>query len=140
MIWDQIAASDRYAAYISENEIGFAADKMALIDLFTDVIAPYERLHELIEEIKPSWVDDFPLVNTIVRNTLFHMHEDTDPENLILTSVYKNEEDQIFVNDLLKFVAVHDEEINSSIERAHTQLGAGSDYAIGYDFTQTCNR
>ena len=116
LIWDQISTSDRYAAYISENEISFAADKMALIDLFTDVIAPYERLYELIEEIKPSWVDDFPLVNTIVRNTLFHMHEDTDPENLILTSVYKNEEDQIFVNDLLKFVVVHDEEIIAQLK------------------------
>ena len=116
LIWDQISTSERYAAYISENEISFAADKMALIDLFTEVIAPYERLYELIEEIKPSWVDDFPLVNTIVRNTLFHMHEDTDPENLILTSVYKNEEDQIFVNDLLKFVVVHDEEIIAQLK------------------------
>ena len=140
LIWDQIAASDRYAAYISENEIGFAADKMALIDLFTDVIAPYERLYELIEEIKPSWVDDFPLVNTIVRNTLFHMNEDTDPEDLILTSIYKDDDDKTFAIDLLKSVAVHDEEVMSSIERAHTQLGAGSDCRIGYDFTQTCNR
>ncbi len=39
-----------------------------------------------IEEIKPSWVDDFPLVNTILRNTLIHMHEDSDPKQLILTS------------------------------------------------------
>ena len=116
LIWDQISTSERYAAYISENEISFAADKMALIDLFTDVIAPYERLYELIEEIKPSWVDDFPLVNTIVRNTLFHMHEDTDPEDLILTSVYKNEEDQIFATDLLKFVAVHDKEIIAQLK------------------------
>ena len=116
LIWDQISTSERYAAYISENEISFAADKMALIDLFTDVIAPYERLYELIEEIKPSWVDDFPLVNTIVRNTLFHMDEDTDPEDLILTSVYKNEEDQIFATDLLKFVTVHDEEILAQLK------------------------
>jgi N utilization substance protein B len=116
LIWDQIAASDRYAVYLSENEIGFVADKTALIDLFTDVIAPYERLHELIEEIKPSWVDDFPLVNTIVRNTLFHMHEDTNPEDLILTSIYKDEEDQTFAIGLLKSVAVHDEELTAQLK------------------------
>ena len=116
LIWDQIAASDRYAAYLSENEIGFVADKTALIDLFTDVIAPYERLHELIEEIKPSWVDDFPLVNTIVRNTLFHMHEDTDPEDLILTSIYKDEDDQAFAIDLLKSVAVHDDDLTAQLK------------------------
>ena len=116
LIWDQIVKSDRYAAYLSENEIGFVADKTALIDLFTGVIAPYERLHELIEEIKPSWVDDFPLVNTIVRNTLFHMHEDTDPEDLILTSIYKDEEDQTFAIDLLKSVAVHDEELTAQLK------------------------
>ena len=116
LIWDQIAASDRYAAYLSGNETGFVADKTVLIDLFTDVIAPYERLHELIEEIKPSWVDDFPLVNTIVRNTLFHMHEDTDPEDLILTSIYKDEEDQTFAIDLLKSVAVHDDELTDQLK------------------------
>ena len=116
LIWDQVAASDRYAAYLSKNEIGFDSDKTALIDLFTDVIAPYERLHELIEEIKPSWVDDYPLVNTIVRNTLSHMHEDTDPEDLILTSVYKDEEDKTFAIDLLKSVAAHDEELTTHLK------------------------
>lgn len=116
LIWDQVAASDRYAAYLSENDIGFDSDKTALIDLFTDVIAPYERLHELIEEIKPSWVDDYPLVNTIVRNTLSHMHEDTDPEDLILTSVYKDDEDKTFAIDLLKSVAVHDEELTTHLK------------------------
>jgi N utilization substance protein B len=70
----------------------------------------------LIEDIKPSWVDDFPLVNTIVRNTLFHMHEDTDPEDLILTSIYKDAEDQTFAIDLLKSVAVHDEELTAQLK------------------------
>ena len=116
LIWDQIAASDRYAAYLSENETGFVSDKTALIDLFTNIIAPYERLHELIEEVKPSWVDDFPLVNTIVRNTLLHISENTDPEDLILKSIYKDAEDQTFAIDLLKSVAVHDEELTAQLK------------------------
>ena len=116
LIWDQIAASDRYAAYLSENETDFLSDKTALIDLFTEVIAPYERLHELIEEVKPSWVDDFPLVNTIVRNTLLHISENTDPEDLILKSIYKDAEDQTFAIDLLKSVAVHDEELTAQLK------------------------
>ena len=116
LIWNQIAASDRYAAYLSENETGFVSDKTALIDLFTNVIAPYERLHELIEELKPSWIDDFPLVNTIVRNTLLHISKNTDPEDLILTSIYKDAEDQTFAIDLLKSVAVHDEELTAQLK------------------------
>ena len=115
LIWDKVAASDHYAAYLSKNETGFVADKNVLIDLFTEVIAPYERLYEFIEEIKPSWVDDFPLVNNIVRNTLFHMHENTDPEDMILKSVYKDEEDQTFAVDLLKSVAIHDEELTAKL-------------------------
>ena len=120
LIWDQIVKSDRYAEYLSENESSFVADKAALIDLFTEVIAPYDRLHELIEEIKPSWVDDFPLVNTIVRNTLFHMQEDTDPEDLILTSTYKDKEDRTFAMDLFKSVVVNDKLITTQLEgRTH---------------------
>ena len=108
LIWDQIATSDAYAVYLAESESGFNSDKNALITLFTDVIAPYERLYELIEEIKPSWVDDFPLVNTIVRNTLIHMHEDSDPNQLILTSVYKDDDDRKFAMELLDTVVIND--------------------------------
>ena len=116
LIWDHIATSDAYAAYLAENQSGFTSDKNALIALFTDVIAPYERLHELIEEIKSSWVDDFPLVNTIVRNTLIHMHEDSDPKQLILTSIYKDDDDRKFAVELLESVIVHDEEIAAQLE------------------------
>ena len=115
-IWDQIVASDAYAAYLAENQSGFTSDKNALITLFTDVIAPYERLHELIEEIKSSWVDDFPLVNTIVRNTLIHMDEDSDPKQLILTSIYKDDDDRKFAVELLESVIVHDVELASLLE------------------------
>ena len=111
LIWDQIASSDAYAVYLAESESGFNSDKNALITLFTDVIAPYERLYELIEEIKPSWVDDFPLVNTIVRNTLIHMHEDSDPNQLILTSVYKDDDDRKFAMELLDTVVINDKEL-----------------------------
>jgi len=116
LIWDHIAASDAYAAYMAESQSGFISDKNALITLFTDVIAPYERLHELIEEIKSSWVDDFPLVNTIVRNTLIHMHEDSDPKQLILTSIYKDDDDRKFAVELLVSVVVHDKEIAAQLE------------------------
>ena len=115
LIWDHIAASDVYAAYLAEGQSGFTSDKNALITLFTDVIAPYDRLHELIEEIKPSWVDDFPLVNTILRNTLIHMHEDSDPKQLILTSVYKDDDDRRFAVELLESVVVNDEELAAQL-------------------------
>ena len=124
LIWDHIAASDTYAAYLAENQSDFNSDKNALITLFTDVIAPYERLHELIEEIKSSWVDDFPLVNTIVRNTLIHMHEDSDPKQLILTSIYKDDDDRKFAVELLESVVVHDKELAAQLV-GHT-VGTGS--------------
>lgn len=115
LIWDHVASSDCYAKYLKDNEVGFESDKKFLIDLFTEVIAPYERLHELIEEIKSSWVDDFPLVNTIVRNTLLHMQEDTVAENLILSQVYKDTDDEKFAFALLKAVAANDEELSKKL-------------------------
>ena len=81
---------------------------------------PFLR-HELIEEVKPSWVDDFPLVNTIVRNTISHTSENTDPEDLILTSIYKDAEDQTFAIDLLKSVAIHDEELTAQLKESLSQ-------------------
>lgn len=115
LIWDHLAASDIYSAYLAESQSSFTADKNVLISLFTEVIAPFERLHELIEEIKPSWVDDFPLVNTIVRNTLIHMHEESDPKQLILKTVYKDEDDRKFAVKLLASVVGHKDEIHSQL-------------------------
>jgi N utilization substance protein B len=60
--------------------------------LFTNVIAPFDRLSEFIEEVNISWVDDIPLVNTILKNSLLNM----DAPKALHTELYKNDDDRAF--------------------------------------------
>jgi N utilization substance protein B len=82
-----------------------------LVQLFTKVIAPHDRLPEFIEEVNISWVNDIPLVNTIVRNTL----QNIENKDAINTDVYKNDEDQRFSVELFRKVALNRQELEIEI-------------------------
>lgn len=111
LIWDAIIQSDIYHAYLAEETISMQNDKAFLVTLFTEVIAPFERLPEFIEEVNISWMDDIPLANTIVRNTLQHI----DADDAIISQVYKNEEDQKFSLELFRKVTLNKNDLENEI-------------------------
>ena len=115
LVWDHVSESDVYAEYLASETSSFEEDKTFLVDLFTEVIAPFERLHECIEEIKPTWVDDLPLVNTIVRNTLSHI-KDHPQSNLVLKNAYKDADDAQFATTLFQKVMLNDNKLSKELE------------------------
>ena len=115
LVWDQVSESNLYSDYLVSETNGFDEDKSFLVSLFTEVIAPFERLHEFIEEIKPTWMDDLPLVNTIVRNTLTHI-KDHSQSNLVLTQAYKDPDDANFATTLFRKVMLNDSKLSAELE------------------------
>lgn len=115
LVWDHISESDVYDEYLATDSLDFQEDKIFLVRLFTEVIAPFDRLHECIEEIKPTWVDDLPLVNTIVRNTLTHI-KDQPQSKLILIEAYKDPEDAQFATALFRKVMLNDNQLSDELK------------------------
>ena len=111
LIWDEIIQSDAYNSYLADETTSLEADKAFLVTLFTDVIAPFERLSEFIEEVNISWMDDIPLVNTIVRNSLKHI----DAPDAVISQLYKDEQDQRFSLELFRKVALNKAELKNDI-------------------------
>lgn len=111
LIWDAVAESELYHNYLAEEKTSFEKDKDFLVAIFTEVIAPYERLPEFIEEANISWMDDIPLVNTIVRNSL----KKIDGPNAIITQLYKDAEDQKFSLELFRKVALNKSDLEKEI-------------------------
>jgi N utilization substance protein B len=111
LIWDEIIQSDAYNSYLADETTSMEADKAFLVTLFTDVIAPFERLSEFIEEVNISWMDDIPLVNTIVRNSLKHI----DAPDAVISQLYKDEQDQRFSLELFRKVALNKAELKNDI-------------------------
>ena len=112
LVWDEITASKIYYDYLKAESTSLAEDQDFLVQLFTNVIAPFDRLGEFMEEVNISWVDDAPLANTIVRNSLKRI---TEP-NPIITILYKDEEDRKFSLELFRKVVLNKPELIEEIK------------------------
>lgn len=112
LVWDEITASTLYNDYLKTKTTSLEDDQDFLVDLFTKVIVPFERLGEFMEEVNISWVDDAPLANTIVRNSLKRIAE----PNSIITVLYKDKEDRKFSLELFRKVALNKAELIDEIK------------------------
>lgn len=101
IIFKEILKSDLYKFYTAETETSFKKDKHFIIDVFTEIIAPNEKLFEFFEDKKLTWVDDLPVVNTAILRILRKLKL-TSPETGLLPDLYKDEEDLEFAKDLLQ--------------------------------------
>ncbi|MDA9202081.1 transcription antitermination factor NusB, partial [Flavobacteriaceae bacterium] len=112
LVWDEITASTIYDEYLKTESTSLAEDQDFLVQLFTKVIAPFDRLGEFMEEVNISWVDDAPLANTIVRNSLKRVAE----PNTIITVLYKDDEDRKFSLELFRKVVLNKPELIEEIK------------------------
>lgn len=111
LVWDAVSQSEAYHAYLAEETSSIEQDKAFLVTLFTDVIAPFGRLSEFMEEVNISWMDDIPLANTIVRNSLKRI----DAPDAIITQLYKNDDDQKFSLELFRKVSLNKKDLVGEI-------------------------
>ena len=112
LVWDEITASTIYDEYLKTETTSLAQDQDFLVQLFSTVIAPFDRLGEFMEEVNISWVDDAPLANTIVRNSLKRVAE----PDAIITVLYKDDEDRKFSLELFRKVVLNKPEFIEEIK------------------------
>ena len=108
ILLNEIKKSQLYQRYMNDNKSTFQEDKDFIIDMFTEVIAPNEKLYEYLEDNKLTWVDDIPLVNTQI---LKQLKQITQKEGFKVTKLYKDQEDQEFVTLLFKKTALNEVEL-----------------------------
>ncbi|WP_243878582.1 transcription antitermination factor NusB [Winogradskyella pelagia] len=88
-------------AYAKTGKTSFEADKNLIINIYSEVIAPNDKLYEYFEDKKLTWVDDLPIVNTAIVK-LFRKLKESNPDTFLLPELYKDEEDRTFATTLLK--------------------------------------
>ena len=106
ILLEEIKASELYANYMSNRENNFEEDKEFVVSIFTDLIAPNEKLYEYLEDNKLTWIDDIPLVNTLINKQLKSIKV-TD-EDFSIPRVYKDAEDKDFTKDLFRKVVLNE--------------------------------
>ncbi len=100
LLLQDVKQSDLYQKYMNERATNFEKDKQFIIDLFTEVVAPNEKLYNYLEDYKLTWVDDIPLVNTQILKQLNQILE--KESNFKVAKLFKDEEDKEFVNLLFR--------------------------------------
>lgn len=112
-LYKEIIESPYYNDYIQQ-PTDFNADKKFILTIFEEIIAPNEELYDFIEDHNLTWLSDYPIVNTfLVRQ--FQNLRPTPPEKYFIPSLYKDEEEKLFLTDLLKKTVLNDAKLNEII-------------------------
>ena len=102
-IWNDIVESDITIKYLNNKENGFESDKSYLTNLFRKVIASNKKLYDFFEDTEISWINDLPLVNSLVLSSIKNCKK-SSKTLLLMMDIYKNNEDAEFGVKLLKSV------------------------------------
>ncbi|MDB3927203.1 transcription antitermination factor NusB [Flavobacteriaceae bacterium] len=103
-IWNDIIESDISIKYLNnENNKSFELDKLYLTNLFRKIIASNKKLYDFFEDTEISWINDLPLVNSLVLSSIKNSKK-SSKSLPIMMDIYKNDEDAEFGVKLLKSV------------------------------------
>ncbi len=97
---EKIKASEFYKNYIEEEKNDFQSDKEFVLNIYKNIIAPDEKLHQFLEDWEINWSDDVAIANTLVMKTLDQIEEKTNPR-FSVPPLYKDNTDRQFGRDLL---------------------------------------
>jgi len=98
----------------SEFFVDYSKDQNFFIqDVYKNLIASNDELFDFYEDCEIGWVDDFPLVNTIVLNWLINSSINSSTQ--IPTKIFKDRSDKKFGKELFKIVVKDDKNIQELI-------------------------
>jgi len=103
-----IKESDLYAKYMSNRENDFQEDKQFVLDIFTEIIVPNEKLYDYLEDDKLTWIDDIPLVNTEIIKQLKAVKENSEVR---MPRLFKDIEDKDFAKNLFRKTVLNEKEL-----------------------------
>ena len=107
--------SKLYDKYMSSKIKTFEEDKQFVVDLFSEIIVPNEKLYEYLEDDKLTWIDDIPVVNTQIVKQLKAIKSAED-EGFRMPKLFKDAEDKDFAKDLFRKTVLNEKELAKEFE------------------------
>lgn len=110
ILLDAVKESVVYEKYMHNRDNNFEEDRKFVFDLFTEIIAPNEKLYEYLEDYKLTWVDDIPVVNTMISKQLKTLTVE-GKDAFSVPRLYKDADDKDFVRDLFRKTVLNEVEL-----------------------------
>ncbi|RKE92196.1 transcription antitermination factor NusB [Ichthyenterobacterium magnum] len=119
IIYKALLESDIYKTYMATEVSDFNEDKQFVVDMFTQIIAPNDKLYDYFEDKKLTWLDDLPVVNTNILR-LLNAVKPNSSETHFTPKLLKNSEDRDFAVDLFKKTLLNRSKLNEEIAKRTT--------------------
>ena len=110
LLLNAIKESKIYQDYMNNPAQSFEEDKQLIVDIFTNIIVTNEKIYEHLEDDNISWIDDIPLVNTLIVKQLKAL-KPIEEDNFSVPKVYKDSEDKDFAKDLFKKTVLNEKDL-----------------------------
>lgn len=114
LLLDEIKESEFYKAYMAKEKVTFKDDQKFVLDIFTEIVAPNEKIYSFFEDNKLTWLDDLPLVNTMIQKQIRQL-KDGDSQ-IFVPKVYKDHEDQDFALNLYRKTILNYKELSEEFK------------------------
>jgi len=105
---------DVYLEYMNSPEDSFNQDKKFISRLVAELILPDEHLHQVLEEQSIYWNDDLEFIGSMVIKTFSRWKENGE---MPILSMFSNEDDRLYVVDLLRKTVMHSDEYQDLIKK-----------------------
>jgi N utilization substance protein B len=110
LLLTSLKESKLYAKYMSTSVNTFEEDKQFVVDLFSEIIVPNEKLYEYLEDDKLTWIDDIPVVNTHIVKQLKAIKSAED-DSFRVPKLFKDVDDKDFAKDLFRKTVLNEKEL-----------------------------
>lgn len=114
LIWQEIRKSDVYINFMQESTSSEQTDRLFVEHIFSKIIAPNDKLYDYIEDLRLSWLDDLPVVNTlIIKQIRQSKNFETD---IKVPKVFKDIEDREFGRNLFRKTVLNQTKLQKEYE------------------------
>ncbi len=104
-----VKQSELYQKYMVKKNVTFEEERFFVADMFSELIAPNDKLYSYLEDFKLTWVDDIPVVNTQILKQLKQIS--AEEQSLRVPAIYKDMEDKDFATALFRKTVLNETEL-----------------------------
>ena len=116
LIYDNIIHSDIYSTYLGCEKKSYKIDLKFVQDIFKEIIVTDEKFQSFVEEKNIYWMDDYPLVNTLLLKLFKNVTENSLGE-LFYFKLFSNIPDKKYFDDLANLSLKNFESNNQLINK-----------------------
>ena len=116
LIYDKIIHSDIYSTYLGCEIKSYKIDLKFVQDIFKEIIVSDEKFQSFVEEKNIYWMDDYPLVNTLLLK-LFKSSTANSLEKLFYFKLFSNISDKKYFDELANLSLKNFESNNQLINK-----------------------